>query len=435
VGTLPRPVPLLTDALLPDGSRVDVELAGGTVTAIRPAGNSTPRTGAVDLEGYLLLAAPAEPHAHLGSTGAGTTARPSPVPSEDQEEQIAAAARSTAMQMLRNGTTAIRSHVDLHPDGDRLRSVRALVRVREELAGLVDLQLVALGTRAGGDGPADTDPDDALLDEALDLGMDLVGGAPHLASDPLAELRRLVATAKRRKVGLDLHIDEVPDRRAPEAGAEAAGGPLSLPQYARLVRGWTRPVSAANCRRLAELDDDDLTEILTDVLASDLGIIALVRSDSAPGTEHRPSPGGPFAPLRALVDRGVRIAGGGAAGCAVSEAGAEQPDGHGRGHADALGTARLLAVAGPLSAHEAYAAVSQGARSVMGLPLAGISVGEQAEFLAVRAGGLADALAHASPDRMVIHGGRLVAQSPASPAASSPWASASSVPASVGARR
>ncbi|MGC8059662.1 hypothetical protein ACP3WF_24515, partial [Salmonella enterica] len=71
--------------------------------------------------------------------------------------------------------------------------VRALVRLREELRGVMDIELVALG------GP--TVPD-AVFDAALDAGIDLVGGAPHLADDPIADLDRLIAIARRRDVGL-----------------------------------------------------------------------------------------------------------------------------------------------------------------------------------------------------------------------------------------
>ncbi len=53
--------------------------------------------------------------------------------------------------------------------------------------------------------------------------------------------------------------------------------------------------------------------------------------------------------------------------------------------------------------------VSDGARSVMGLPAAGPQAGRRAELLAVRAKSLTEAIASAPADRLVIHTGRLVA--------------------------
>ncbi len=95
------------------------------------------------------------------------------------------------------------------------------------------------------------------------------------------------------------------------------------------------------------------------------------------------------------------------------------------GRSDALETASLLVTAGHLTLTEAYAAVSDGARSVMSLPKAGVVEGAAAELLAVRGGNLSDVVANASADRYVIHAGSLVAQSSvtyetASPIRSSP---------------
>ena len=81
------------------------------------------------------------------------------------------------------------------------------------------------------------------------------------------------------------------------------------------------------------------------------------------------------------------------------------------GRGCAFETASLLVVAGHLTPQEAWNLVSDGARAVMGLPVAGPRVGARAELLAVRAQSLTDAIATAPADRIVIHEGRLVARS------------------------
>ena len=60
---------LLCGARLTDGRTVDVRLGGGRIEAVGTAGSLTPgparkSAARVDLGGYLLLPAPAEPHAH-----------------------------------------------------------------------------------------------------------------------------------------------------------------------------------------------------------------------------------------------------------------------------------------------------------------------------------------------------------------------------------
>src|SRR5687768_14351386 len=56
---------LLAGARLTDGRTVDVRLSGGRIQAVGTAGSlPSPALSRVDLSGYLLLPAPAEPHAH-----------------------------------------------------------------------------------------------------------------------------------------------------------------------------------------------------------------------------------------------------------------------------------------------------------------------------------------------------------------------------------
>jgi len=78
--------------------------------------------------------------------------------------------------------------------------------------------------------------------------------------------------------------------------------------------------------------------------------------------------------------------------------------------------------------------VTTGARSVLHLPPAGPTVGAAADLLAVRAATVGEAIAFASPDRFVIHAGRLVAASSLSTSVAGPAAASDlSSPALAGA--
>ncbi len=391
--SLPRRLDLLTNATLPDGSVVDVELTEGVVTGVYPGG-SRADAASLDLTGFLLLPAPAEPHAHLDKALSWDLIDP---PMGDlglaiaswrayssvmTVESIADRAREAALLLLRNGTTAVRCHVDILSGDEPLRGVRALVQVREQLRDLMDIELVAL---AGPDAP-----DDAI-EAAIDLGVDLVGGAPHLAPDPGADLRRLLALALRKGVGVDIHTDE------------ALGGDPTIVEFAQIVRGWDVNVSAGHCVRLGTLEPDHLDRVIAEVLASDIGIISLpITNLYLQGWEHPVATPRGLTALRPLLDAGVRVAAG-----ADNVRDPFNPV----GRSDALETASLLVTAGHLTLTEAYDAVSVGARSVMGLPVAGVAVGAVADLLAVRGTNLSDVVANASADRYVIHAGSLVAQS------------------------
>jgi cytosine deaminase len=404
VGALPRQLSLLRNATLPGGRAVDVAIDGALVTAVRPAGlepvdadvPAEDAAGVLELDGFILLTAPAEPHAHLDKAFSWDVIDP---PSGDlglaidswrayastmTTEDVLNRARDAALALLRNGTTAVRSHVDLL-DGDQpLRGVRALVALRAELSNLMDVELVALASH--------TTPD-ATIEAALDEGVDLVGGAPHLAPDPDAFLTRLLSIAERRDVGVDLHADE------------GLTGPVTLLAYARGVR--TRAagtsLSAGHCVRLGTMPEADVAAVLDEVLASDIGVIALpITNLYLQGWQHPVSTPRGLTAVRTLLERGVRL---GAGGDNVRDP--FNPV----GRSDALETASLLVTAGHLTLEEAYRATAEGARSVLRLPLAGAEPGAKAEFLAVRGSSLSDVIANAPADRYVVHEGRLVSHS------------------------
>ena len=401
--TLPRPLTLLTGARLADGRLVDIEISGDTVTAVLPAGTATPTGDSLDLSGFLLLTATADPHSHLDKAQSWDAIRP---PLGDlgtaiaswvdytatmTEDDVADRARAQALAMLQQGTTAIRTHVDILRGADPLMNSRALARVRDELSELMDIELVIL---AGPDAP------DEQVEAALDLGLDLVGGAPHLAKLPSVDLQRLLAIAKRRGVGVDLHTDESLD------------GPVTLDEFAISVRGWTQNVSAGHCVRLGTLPAPERARIIAEVAASDIGIIANpITNLYLQGWDHDHSHPRGITPAAELLAAGVRFA-----------AGADniRDPFNPLGRSDALETAMLLVIAAHLSIDEAFTAVSDGARSVMALPPAGAVVGAKAEFLAVRADSLAEAVATAPAERHVIHAGSLVASTTVQSSIASP---------------
>lgn len=399
VATHPQQVRLLRGAHLADGRRVDVVVDGDRVAQVLPAGTAAASLDAagpgldLDLHGWLLLPAPAEPHAHLDKARSWDLIQP---PMGDlaraidswrtyaatmTTSDVAARARAQLLASVAQGTTAVRSHVDVLEGDEPLRAVHALVQVRAELADVVDLELVALvGPHVG----------TAALEAALDAGVDAVGGAPHLADDPEADLRRLLAVAERRGCPVDLHTDE------------GLSGVPTLDLLARIVRGWPQNVSAGHCVLLGALPPEQRDAVVADVVASDVGIIANpITNLYLQGWEHPVATPRGLTALRALLDAGARVAAG-----ADNVRDPFNPLGRG----DALETAMLLVVAGHLSAEEAYAAVSTGARQVMGLPAAGVAPGAKAELLAVRAGSLLDAIATAPADRLVLHAGRLVSR-------------------------
>ncbi|TXG89863.1 cytosine deaminase [Rhodococcus rhodnii] len=390
-----RHVALLRNATLGGGEVADVVLEGGAIREIREPSLDPVGAGELDLTGYLLLTAGAEPHAHLDKALSWNEIRP---PMGDlgtaiaswreysahlTVESIAARAERAATALLANGTTAIRTHVDLLAGPDPLRGVHALVAVRERLREMMDIQLVAL---------CPYDIGDDVLEDALDLGVDLVGGSPHHTPDPSGDLRRLLAVAQRRDVGVDMHTDE-----------QLNPGSLTLEEMAGVVRDWPRHrrVTAGHCVSLGTLDAEVLARVVAAVQGARIGIVTLpITNLYLQGWDHPVSTPRGLTAIRALLDAGVPLGAG-----ADNVRDPFNP----LGRSDALETAMLLVTAGHLTTAEAYRAVSTGAREVMGLPDASVRPGGVADLLAIRATDLEDAIATASPERYVLKGGRLVA--------------------------
>jgi cytosine deaminase len=260
--------------------------------------------------------------------------------------------------------------------------VEAILALRDELRDVVDVQVTVLtGT---------TTPDGEVR-AALSMGADLVGGCPHLADDPDAETRRLLGIAERAGVPVDLHTDE---RLDPSV--------CTLRDLADEVaeRSFPSAVTASHCVSLGLLDPPELAEVIDGLLRARIGVVTLPLTNLYLQGRDRPQ-GAPrgLTALRALLDAGVPLAAGG-----DNLRDPFNPMGRG----DPMEVASLLVTAGHLHVAEAYRAVSDGAREVLGLSPAGPAPVQVADLLAIRADGLAEAVGGGSQDRVVIRRGRVV---------------------------
>ena len=107
---------------------------------------------------------------------------------------------------------AIRTHVDVCDP--RLLAVEALLDVKHRVAPYLDLQLVAFpqdGVLRGRQGPQQHLQQ---LRQALDMGVDVVGGIPHFErtmADGALSVKLLCELAAERGLRVDMHCDESDD--------------------------------------------------------------------------------------------------------------------------------------------------------------------------------------------------------------------------------
>ncbi|WP_149180835.1 amidohydrolase family protein [Streptomyces sp. TRM49041] len=366
---------LLCGARLTDGRTVDVRLSGGRIEAVGTPGSLGSHGARVDLGGYLLLPAPAEPHAHADTALSDDTPGPVSYAAEDVQRR---ATEATLLQ-LGHGATALRAHVRIG-DVQGLASLEAVLQARRSLRGLADLTAVAaprlLTGVAGADGLA-------MLRDAMKMGASVVGGRPDLDPDPAGYAEAVLEVAAEHGCPVDLHTD--------------GDDPARLARLAAMAGGLRPGVSIGPCGALTRLSVDARSRVADQLAAAGVTVTCLPQGGCG-GTEVRG-----VAPVRLLRSAGVRIAAGG---------GALRDLANPVGRGDPLESAYLLVSQGGLRPAEAYGAVSEAAREAMGLPAVRVEAGFPAELLAVRGERLAGVLSLAY-SRIVVHRGRVVARTSA----------------------
>lgn len=110
-----------------------------------------------------------------------------------------------AIQLIENGTSHIRSHVDVDTDHG-LTLLEGKMLTRERLAGIVDIQIVAFPQSGLMARPGTYE----LLDEALAAGADIVGGLDpsSIDRDPKGSLDAIFALAVKHSKPIDIHLHE-----------------------------------------------------------------------------------------------------------------------------------------------------------------------------------------------------------------------------------
>ncbi|KAF3884032.1 cytosine deaminase [Tolypothrix bouteillei VB521301] len=118
--------------------------------------------------------------------------------------------RAVAMlkQQAARGILYVRTHADVSEP--QLIALQALLEVREEVKDWMTLQVVAFPQ----DGIYSKPENEALLEEALKMGADAVGGIPHYEltrEDGVRSVNRIFELAQQYDRLIDIHCDEIDD--------------------------------------------------------------------------------------------------------------------------------------------------------------------------------------------------------------------------------
>lgn len=199
---------------------VDIAIDAGKIVAIAPQIEATAQLE-LDLDERLISPPFVESHVHLDSAltagqprwnQSGTLFEGIEIWRERKQdltlEDVKQRAIETLKQQAMQGVLYVRSHADVSEAN--LVALQALLEVREAVKDWITLQVVAFPQ----DGIYGSPQNEALIEESLKLGADVVGGIPHYEltrEDGVRSVHRIFELAQQYDRLIDIHCDEIDD--------------------------------------------------------------------------------------------------------------------------------------------------------------------------------------------------------------------------------
>lgn len=399
---------VVRNATLVDGrTGIDVACAGGRIVAVG-AKLDGKAPWEIDARGQLLSPPFVDAHFHLDAAlslgrprlnRSGTLLEGIEVWGELKAVQTAEEIVERALRYVdlavAQGILALRSHVDVSTG---LVGVEALLEVREQVGDHLHLELVAFPQ----DGFLRSTGAERHLLDALDRGVEVVGGIPHFertAEEGAASVRRLLAIAAERGLPVDMHCDETDDpmSRHVETLAREA-----------LRHGLQGRVTGSHLTSMHGMDGAYVAKLIPLMAEAGLNVVAnpLVNVFLQGRHDGYPKRRG-LTRVAELKAAGLRVALG--SDCMMDPW-------YPLGTADMLEVASMAIHLGHLSSGEAmrraFDAVTLAPARILGLDGYGVEVGASADFVLLQAGDPIEAIRTRAARLAVVRRGRVVAETP-----------------------
>jgi cytosine deaminase len=398
---------IVKNATLPDGSsNIDIACADGVIVAVEPDITAETRE-TIDASGYLVSPPFVDPHFHMDATLSLGTPRMNtsgtllegialwgelkPIQSVDDIISRALRYCDLAVSM---GLGAIRSHVDVCDN--ELKGVEALLEVRAKVAPYLDLQLVAFPQ----DGVLRDPTAMANLLQALDMGVDIVGGIPHFertmeqGADSIRQLTRIAAD---RGLMIDMHCDESDDPLSRH---------IEMLALETQVHGLQGRVTGSHLTSMHSMDNYYVSKLIPLMVEAEINVIPnpLInimlqgRHDTYPKRRGQTR-------VRELRDAGLTIGFG--SDCVMDPW-------YSLGRADMLDVAAMGLHVGQLSSRKdmewCFDAVTVNSAAIMGLEGYGLAKGNKANMVLLQARDRIEAIRLRAHRLATIRGGKVIAR-------------------------
>ena len=304
-------------------------------------------------------------------------------------QDIADRARRVLDMAVRQGTTAMRSHVEVDPIVG-LMGFEAILPLRREYSPAIDLQLCAFAQ----EGILQMPGTEALLREALRLGADLVGGVPYNDTDAHRHIAIVFDLAAEFGVDVDFHTDFFDEPQHLHA--------LHIARET-IRRGWQGRVALGHMSEMAALPPDEQDRVARALAEAGVAVIVLPATDLyLMGRKDVRAVRRGIAPVKRLLAAGVTVA------AATNNV---------RNAFTPLGTAGLplmgylLGVAAHMGAdpelRQVLDMLTAHPARILRLPDRGLAVGGRADLVIWEAERAEDVVAALAPCRLVVKAGRV----------------------------
>jgi cytosine/creatinine deaminase len=382
------------------GETVDVVVENGIIVSIGRKGEEPlAPTSQNDFAGRVLLPGFVESHCHLdktmslGTDGLENTSgtlleaieRWYPSKLARTKENFKQRATFALNQAISKGTTHLRSHIDMD-SSKGLEVLEVMQELKTEFKDKIYLELVALGMPGTSEG-------DALMTEALQNGIDIVGGCPHITPDPIACMKSALDLAEKFSKPVDLHMDE-----------DENPAVLDLDELAEMVkaRSLQGKVTADHCCSLSVQPQPIQQKVIEQVAEAGINIVSLPAVNLMLQGHNEPMTRG-LVPIKKLLEQHITVA--------IGSDNVRDPF-QPMGNYDLLWQANLAIHAAHLTSpsqrRTALDLITTQPAKILGLQNYGLDVGSQADMVILDAYDLETALAMMSPRLQVYKAGKLV---------------------------
>lgn len=243
-----------------DGKIVDVGISNGRIVAIKNGKIDEISTDEIDANGRMAITGFVDSHLHLDKsllnerapyqdlTGPEKGALTREEKAKFTVKDIIDRAERILLNGISAGNIAIRTNVDVDPIVG-LKGIEALLYLKEKYADVLKIQIVAFAQEGVQNYPETV----GLLEEALKMGADLIGGHTIIDKDGEEHIDAILKIAKKYDVEVDFHLDESGKKEH-----------YLLPYLANKIidLGLQGKVNGIHCCTLANLNENELNDAL-----------------------------------------------------------------------------------------------------------------------------------------------------------------------------